>query len=170
MGDKTRRAMPGAVSLPMRLMTRLLVTLLAGAPLCAGQASSAVVTPSPSGLQSTLFVLVNEFMTNWQKHDFAAMAAPLAPEFVYVSPQGVTLREAVVQDLSTHCDLKSYSLGEPKMVRTGEDAAVLIYTIHQDLTCFGHPEATDVVNSDTFVRRGGGWMFAMTTSTPLARH
>ena len=151
-------------------MTCLLLALLVGAPVCGGQASSPGMTPAPSGLQSTLFVLVNEFMTNWQKHNFRAMAAPLAPEFVYVGPQGVTSREAVVQDLTTHCDMKSYSLGEPKMVRTGEDAAALIYTIHQDLTCFGYPEAADVVNSDTFVRRGGKWMFAMTTSTPLARH
>ena len=151
-------------------MTCLLLVLLAGAPLCAGQASSPRMSPPPSGLQSTLFGLANEFMSSWQKHDYTAMAAPLAPEFVYVGPQGVAPREAVMQDLSTHCDLKSFTLGEPKLLRTGEDAAVLIYTVHQDLTCFGHPDAPDAVNSDTFVRRDGKWMFAMTTSTPLARH
>ena len=78
-------------------------------------------------------------------------------------------REAVVRDLSTHCELRSFKLGEPKLLRTGENAAVLIYTIHQDLTCFGHQDVPDVVNTDTFVRRGGKWLFTMTTSTPLVR-
>ena len=154
----------------MRWMTRFLLVLLTGAPLCIGQSSSPMMSPPASGLQNTLFGLANDFMTNWQKHDYAAMAAPLAPEFVYVGPQGVALREAVVQDLSTHCDLKSFTLGQPRLLRTGEDAAVLIYTVHGDLTCFGHPGEPDSVNSDTFVRRGGKWLFAMTTSTPLARH
>ena len=131
--------------------------MLAGAPLCAGQASSPRMSPPPSGLQSTLFGLATDFMSNWQKHDSTALAASLAPEFVYVGPQGVAPREGVVQDLSTHCDLKSFTLGEPKLLRTGEDAAVL-------------PDAPDYVNSDTFVRRGGKWLFAMTTATPLARH
>ncbi len=121
-----------------------------------------------ASLQNTLFGLSRQFMTNWQKHDAVALAASLAPEFVYVGPHGPTSRDVVTRDLVMHCALASYSFGQPRMLTTAPDSAVLIYSIHQDLTCFGQPDSPDVVNTDTFVRRGGKWLFLMTTSTPLA--
>jgi hypothetical protein len=126
-------------------------------------------TSDPS-LKGTLFALSEKFMTDWQKHDTAALAASFAPEFVYVGPHGPIPRQGVINDLGTHCTLASYKLGEPQMLQTSAESAVLIYSIHQDLTCFGQPDVPDVLNTDTFVKRGGRWLFAMTTSTPLAPH
>ncbi len=90
--------------------------------------------------------------------------------FLYVSPGGVGTRESVLRDLGGSCRLASYTLGDPRLLRTGVDAAVLIYTIHQEVTCFGHPSVPDVLNTDTFVRRDGQWLFAMTTTADVAKH
>jgi hypothetical protein len=131
-------------------------------------AAAAQATDAP--LKATLFSLSERFMTDWQRHDTAALAASFAPEFLYVGPHGPIPRQGVINDLGTHCTLTSYKLGEPKMIQTSPESAVLVYTIHQDLTCFGQPDSPDVLNTDTFVKRGGKWLFVMTTSTPLASH
>ena len=123
-----------------------------------------------SSLRKTLFALSDKFMVEWQKHDMAGLGALLAPEFVYVGPHGTMPRAVVLSDLGTHCTLASYKFGEPQMIETSPDSAALIYTIHQDVTCFGQPVEPEVVNTDTFVKRGGKWLFVMTTSTPLVQH
>ena len=123
---------------------------------------------SDKRLKATLVPLLDKFMADWQKHDAAALLTSLAPEFVYVGPHGPVPRERVVLDLTTHCTLASYKLGEPRILQTSAESAVLIYTIHQDLTCFGRPDVSEVVNTDTLMKRGGKWLFVMTTSTPLA--
>jgi hypothetical protein len=121
-------------------------------------------------LQNDLFAVSNEFMVRWQKHDTVGLAALLSPAFIYVGPNGPIPRRVVVNDVGTHCDLKSYRLGTPQMLQTSSESAVLIYSIHQDLTCFGHPQPTDVENTDTFIRQGGRWVLVMTTTVTLEQH
>ena len=141
----------------------LLLLLAVFAPMGSGQANK------DSSLQRDLLAISNQFMVDWQKHDTAALGALMAPEFMYVASHGPVPRAGVVDGLMNHCTLASYKIGEPQMLQAGADSAVLIYSIHQDLTCFRQPESPDVQNTDTFVRRDGRWLLVMTTSTPLVK-
>ena len=95
-----------------------------------------------------------------------ALTATMAPEFLYVSSQGIAPREAVVAALTHACTLTSYSLSDIRLVPISSDSAVLVYKIHQSASCEGHPDPPLVLNTDTLVRRNGKWLFLLTTSTP----
>lgn len=107
------------------------------------------------------------FMDYWKKGDSERLANILAADFVYASPQGAASR-AVALDVIGHCQLVSFAFSHVQMLRLSADSAVLIYTLNQDLTCFGQKDPAVTLNSDTFVRRRGQWKIVLTTQTTLA--
>lgn len=119
-----------------------------------------------AALKDQLVAQVDAFMHAWEKKDAAALAATMAPEFLYVSGHGVTPREGVVGALTNVCTLTTYSLSDVHLVPISSGAAALVYKIHQSASCAGHPDPPVVLNTDTLVRREGKWLFLLTTSTP----
>ncbi len=118
-------------------------------------------------LKEALVAKVNGFLLAWENHDAAALTAALAPDFLYVSSQGVAPREGVVAALTHTCTLSSYSLSDVQLVKISPESAALVYKIHQSSSCAGHPDPPMVLNTDTLVRRGGKWVFLLTTSTSV---
>ncbi len=151
------------------LCAAVLFTSFCLSPLYA-QTASQPLHADPSladpALKDILVNRVNTFMHAWQKQDAAALTATMAPEFLYVSSQGIAPREAVVAALTHACTLTSYSLSDIRLVPISSDSAVLVYKIHQSASCEGHPDPPLVLNTDTLVRRNGKWLFLLTTSTP----
>ncbi len=115
-------------------------------------------------LKSTLLARSDAFMQNWQRRNMTALAESLAPEFLYIGPEGVAPKEGVVAALA-HCTLSEYKLSDVQLRQTSADSAALIYRIHQTGECEGHPLPPETMNTDTLVRRGGKWLFVMTTET-----
>jgi hypothetical protein len=152
--------------LPFRMVRIpiLLIVMIFGPPFAAPAQNGA----SDPSLQDTLVAEVNTFMHAWKKQDAAALAATLAPEFLYVSSQGVSSKERVVETLMHVCTLTSYSLSDMRMIPISENSAALVYKIHQASSCEGHADPTLVLNTDTLVRREGKWMFLLTTSATPA--
>lgn len=87
----------------------------------------------------------------------------MAPEFLYVSSQGVAPKEGVVGALTHACTLTSYSLSDVRVLRISTDSAVVVYKINQSASCAGHADPPIVLNTDTLVSRSGKWLFLLTT-------
>ena len=119
-----------------------------------------------SALKAQLVAQVDVFMHAWEKQDAAALTATMAPEFLYVTSQGVTPRSSVVGALTHACTLTNYSLSDVRVMPFSMDSAALVCRLTQGASCMGHPDPTVVLNTDTLVRRGGRWLFLLTTSTP----
>jgi hypothetical protein len=144
----------------------VLFALLCSHALSAQSTDPAQPAHDDASLKPVLVAQVNAFMQAWQRQDAAALTATMAPDFRYVSSQGVAPREGVVAALTHACTLSSYSLSDVQLVTISSDSAVLIYKIHQSASCAGHPDPPVVLNTDTLIRRGGRWVFLLTTSTP----
>lgn len=141
--------------------------------LCAGflhAQSAAVAEPGrdEASLKAALVAQVNAFMTAWEKQDAVALSGLMAPEFQFVSSRGVAPREGVVAALTHACTLSSYSLSDVQVMRISADAGVVVYKLHQTASCGGHADPPVVMNTDTLVRRGGKWVFLLTTTTPAS--
>lgn len=148
----------------IRLCAALLLLSLCSPSLPAQNAEAA--TRDDAAVKEHLIAQVDAFMRAWEKRDAAALAATMAPEFLYVSSQGVASREEVVGALTHACTLTSYTLSDVKVLRISSDSAAVVYKIDQSASCAGHADPPVVLNTDTLVRRDGKWLFLLTTSTP----
>ena len=148
----------------IRLCATLLLLTLCSSSLSAQNAEP--TTHDDAAMKEQIIAQVDTFMRAWEKRDAVALAATMAPEFLYVSSQGVAPKEGVVGALTHACTLTSYSLSDVKLVRISPGSAAVVYKIHQSASCAGHADPPVVINTDTLVRRDGKWLFLLTTSTP----
>ena len=123
-------------------------------------------TRDESAMKEQIIAQVDSFMHAWEKRDAVALAATMAPEFLYVSSHGIAPKDGVVGALTHACTLTSYSLSDVRVVRISSDSAAVVYKLHQSASCAGHADPPVVLNTDTLVRRDGKWLFLLTTSTP----
>jgi hypothetical protein len=120
---------------------------------------------SPSSLKQTLASLRRDAMTAWQKKDAETLKATMAPDFLFIGPQGIAARESWLASLP-HCSLASYTMDQVQLVELSANSAVLIYRMHYVGDCDGHPIPPDTAVTDTFARRDGKWWIVATTFTP----
>ncbi len=146
-----------------RFRTTLLL-LLSGVSLIAAEQFA---SPNDS-LKSALSAVSNAFMAGWEKQDMKAVALTLAPDFVYVGPEGIQSRATVLEGLP-HCKLQSYSFDDVQLHQTSPKTATLIYKLHQQSSCEGNPQPPDMLATDSFVRSRNGWLLSLTTLVPIAR-
>lgn len=146
-----------------RLGKAVLFASLCSSLVCAQNPAPA--SPTDPSLKEVLVTRVDSFMSAWKKQDAAALTAILAPEFLYVSSRGATGREGIVAALTHACTLTSYTVSDVQLVRISSESAALVYKIHQNSSCAGHPDPPVALNTDTLVRREGKWVFLLTTST-----
>lgn len=125
---------------------------------------------APDALETELVRQTKVFLDAWKKQDMTALQATMAPDFVYVGPEGIGSRESVAQGLG-HCALTSYSMSDAQVHRMGETVASLVYRLHQQASCGGHALPTEMVAADTFMRGADGrWQLSMTLLTPVETH
>ena len=148
----------------IRLSSALLLLTLCSSSLPAQNAEAS--TRDDAAMKEQIIAQVDTFLHAWKMRDAVALAATMAPEFLYVSSQGVAPKEGVVGALTHACTLTSYSLSDVRVVRISSDSAAVVYKIHQSASCAGHADPPVVLNTDTLVRRDGKWLFLLTTSTP----
>ena len=149
------------------LCAAVLFTSLCSRVLCAQNTDPAQPVHDDASLKPVLVAQVDAFMHAWQKQDAAALTATMAPDFLYVSSQGVAPREGIVAALTHVCTLSSYSLSDVQLLKISSESAALVYKIHQSASCAGHADPSVVLNTDTLIRRGGKWVFLLTTSTSI---
>ena len=64
--------------------------------------------------------------------------------------------------------IDDFTIGDDAQVRMlGDDAAILAYTVHEELKVDGQPVALDAADASTWVRRGERWVCAMHSESIL---
>ena len=64
--------------------------------------------------------------------------------------------------------IENYEIGDDARVEMlGRNAAIVAYTVHEDLTVDGEPVSFDAADTSTWVRRNGGWVCASHTESLL---
>jgi len=64
--------------------------------------------------------------------------------------------------------IEDFTIGDDAQVRMlGDDAAILAYTVHEELKVDGQPVALDAADASTWVRRGERWVCAMHSESIL---
>lgn len=76
---------------------------------------------------------------------------------------GVLDRAQALEAIAAAPPWSRYDITSPRVVRLGQDAAVVVYTVRAERE--GQPEFHAVVSS-TFVRRGSGWQLALHHQSP----
>lgn len=127
--------------------------------------ASAQSSDSPSPLQQKLVSIRHDTMTAWQKKDADTLKAIMAPDFMFIGPQGVSNRDGWLAGLSL-CSLTSASMDQVQLIQLSEGSAELLYKMHYVGDCGGHPFPADNLVTDTFTRRDGKWWIVATTMTP----
>ena len=90
-------------------------------------------------------------------------------DFIMVFGNGIRNKAAVIAATSTECKVKSFSLSNFQFVMLNKDAVLMTYTALQDAVCGGTTNAPKVQASVNYVKRGGKWLEAFYTETPITQ-
>jgi len=90
---------------------------------------------------------------------------------IVVGAQGVgrvdhaTYRQMMTGDPTW--EIRDFSIGDDAQVRVIGDAAILAYTVHEELTVEGKPVTFDAADASTWVRPDGNWVCTLHTESLL---
>lgn len=153
---------PGATySCPMLKLAAL--SLLAAATFASAQTPAAPAAP-PADLQKTLVTSATNLFTAYQQMNQDLFLSIIAPDFVYISKEGIMDPEALAGSVQG-CSMASFKITDPQARLLSPDSAILIYKMHQSAACNGKPEPADLVVTDVFVRKGDNWLMTVHTQT-----
>lgn len=103
-----------------------------------------------------------------QSGNWDAVAAYMAPNFVYVSDQ-MGNREQSIAGMKT-CKLNSYTLHDPQTRALSKDIVLVTYVATVDSVCGPQVYKGDVNCSSLWQRENGKWMGVSHTEAMAARH
>lgn len=109
--------------------------------------------PSPE----SLLKISNGTYLAFQAKDWTTMQTLTTPDFTYVGSEGI-LSGRDLGVATKDCELRSFTLGSPRIKVLSSTSATLTYIAHQDESCAGKPLPSILLNADVFVRRNGKWV------------
>jgi len=71
--------------------------------------------------------------------------------------------------MGSECEIKSYSLDNFKFLMLDKNSALITFTGMQDGVCSGKTLPATVRGSAIYVKRGGKWLVAYYTDTPVTK-
>ena len=129
----------------------------------AAQAQTAPATPADD-LQQTLLATSQGLFTAYQQMDQGTFQSVIAPNFLYVSKQGIFDAEGLAGAVQS-CTLKTFKLTAPQARLLSPTSAVLVYKAHQEASCMGKPEPKDFYVTDAFILKGNTWLLSVHTES-----
>ncbi len=136
----------------------------------AGNASNAnankAATTAPTA--ETLMALETKAFEAWKNKDGKYFETFLADNYVGTEEGKVKTKAEEIKGIAeSKCDIKSFSLADPKVTPVGPDAAVLTVTATADGTCEGQKIPSPVTSATLFVRSGDTWKAANHNEVPI---
>jgi hypothetical protein len=146
------------------MKTIILSTLLAA--LCLTPALQAQTTPTtpPDDLQQSLLATTQGLYTAYQQMDQGTFLSVVAPNFLFVSRQGIFDAEGLAGAVQS-CTLKTFKLSAPRARLLSPTSALLLFKVHQEASCMGKPEPADFYVTDAFIRKGDTWLISVHTES-----
>ena len=105
----------------------------------------------------------------WKDNDAEWGKKNTTEDFIMVFGNGIRNKAASVAATSNECKVKSFSLSDFQFVMLSKDAVLMTYTALQDAVCGGITSAPKVQASVNYVKRGGKWLEAFYTETPITQ-
>ena len=120
-------------------------------------------------LKDQLVTIEKSLWEAWKNKEGAPFLQHLHPDFVSVTESGSTAgRQAGVASVtSSTCDISSYSLSDWRLFALGNEAAMLLYSASQNVTCEGEKLPSRVRCSSVYIRRDGHWIVASYQETRM---
>ena len=105
----------------------------------------------------------------WKNNDPEWGKNNTTEDFIMVFGNGIRNKAASVAATPNECKVKSFSLSDFQFVMLSNDAVLMTYTALQDAVCGGITSAPKVQASVNYVKRGGKWLEAFYTETPVTQ-
>lgn len=122
-----------------------------------------------NSVQTQVVALEKQSWEEWKKKNSAWFQTYLTEDFLSVHNDGVEDKAQAVKSIAADCEVKSYSLDNLKFVMLNKEAALLNYTAMQDAVCSGNTIPANVRVAVVYVKRGGKWLQALYTETPMVK-
>lgn len=145
-------------------------------PLCLTLAAFAALAAAPpraddAGLAAQLIALEKQSWVAWQKQDASFWRSFLSDDHVELDMgAGAVGKKEVIGAIEAHaCTVAGYTVDHFTMRRLDADTALLIYRAEQDTSCGGHKVPAPVWATTLYERRGGRWVNAYYSQTPIPK-
>lgn len=130
-----------------------------------GAFSPLAIAQTPTELLQTLSAANDHAVDAWRSQNRAAFADTFAPGALYVSSDGIFAVHDILDGLMT-CTVGPVSGSKQQVKSVTDTTAVLVLRQHQQVTCSGHQEPSEINSTQTFVKLNGKWKVALRTDTP----
>jgi uncharacterized protein (TIGR02246 family) len=105
----------------------------------------------------------------WAKHDLATFEERLTDDHIHVAANGLIAgKKENLAAMKEPCEVRSWKLGDIRVVPLGSDAALLGYEANQDATCDGEKLPSHIYVTVVWKKVGGKWMNASYHETGAA--
>ena len=149
----------------MKQAMMLLVIAIVTSSVAVGQSKM----PKNQKVEAQVIAIEKAGWEAWKNKDIAWYKANTTDDFLQVFGDGARDKEAVLKATVSECEVKSFSLADFQFVMLDENAALLTYTATQDAVCGAKTSAPKVRASVNYVKRGGKWLEAFYTETPVTQ-
>ena len=105
----------------------------------------------------------------WKDNDASWSKKNTTEDFIMVFGNGIRNKTASMAATANECKVKSFSLSDFQFVMLNENAVLMTYTALQDAVCGGKTNIPKVQASVNYVKRGGKWLEAFYTETPVTQ-
>lgn len=122
-----------------------------------------------NSVDAQLIALEKRAWEEWKNKNGSFYKTLLIDEAVNVTAEGVADKSQIIKNVSSGCEVKSFSLDNIKVIMLDKDAAILTYTAMQDGVCGGKTIPAKVLASSVYVKRGGKWLNAFYQETPAVQ-
>jgi Domain of unknown function (DUF4440) len=132
------------------------VTLIAAAPVCFGQGSSA--KPAKSGsTETTITDLEKSAWESYKNKQADAFKKLMSKDYYGTYAEGIKNLDREVADMAK-TDLREYSLADMKVVFPSSDVAVVTYKTTMQQTSEGKDMSGTYNSGSVWVKKGGKWL------------
>jgi hypothetical protein len=104
-----------------------------------------------------------------KKHDWAAIARHLAPDFLEIAADGKTYSKQQAAENFKNVELNSYTMSKIEVRPLNPSAAVIAYKIEVNADFKGQPMSGAYRVSSAWARVGGAWLMVVHQVTPVPK-
>ena len=151
----------------MKKMLMIMVIAIAASPIAFGQTKMS--KDKGNSVETQIIALEKQGWEAWKNKNISWFQTNLTEDALFVSSDGVANRSQIVKFMGSECDLKSYSMDNFKFLMLDKNSALITFTGMQDGVCSGKTLPATVHASAVYVKRGGKWLVAYYTDTPVTK-
>ena len=151
----------------MKKILIIMVIAIAASPIAFGQTKMSKDTGN--SVETQIIALEKQGWEAWKNKNSSWFQTNLTEDALFVNSDGVANKLQIVKFMGSECEIKSYSLDDFKFLMLDKNSALISFTGMQDGVCSGKTIPATVRGSAIYVKRGGKWLLAFYTDTPVTK-